>query len=887
MSDIRRMLSPKTVAIVGATEKSGSVGRTVTENLLQSENRKVYPINPKYETILGAPTLKSVKDIPEPLDLCVIATPAQMVPDMVEECGEAGASGLIIVSAGFKEIGAEGKELEERISRSRVKYGMRIIGPNCLGVIRPNIGLNATFLKANPEPGRIALISQSGALGSAMLDWAIRARIGFSMFASLGSMLDVDFGDLIDFLGEDSNTRSIIVYMEGVGNAKKFMSAARGFARSKPIIIVKSGRFSESSGAALSHTGAMAGDDQVYDAAFKRVGVVRVKEVADLFNAASVLDSRHLPQGPRIAIVTNAGGPGVMAADSVIEFGEKLAKISQASIKELDQSLPHFWSHSNPVDVLGDASAERYVKAINVCLKDDVDGILVLYTPQGQAEPEELAAAVAEIAKTAPKPILTSWMGGERILPAREIFAQAGVPTYETPEEAVKTYSFMNKYSLNLSLLYETPSTLPVDISPPKNNLKALIKRIIREGRTVLSEEEAKRFLVDYGISVSRPYATKSAEDAVNCVSRVGYPVVLKILSADISHKSDVGGVIVGVRSDEELIEAYARMMANVKAKAPNVRIEGITIQRMLEPIDYEIILGTKKDKDFGSVILFGMGGIGAEVFRDFSVGIPPLNQTLARRLMEETKFFNVIQGYRGKAPADLAQLEQIIMSVSNMVVDFPEIAEMDINPLAISNGKAYALDARIILDKDVVEGISRYPHLVISPYPTKYVMPWRLDDGTDVILRPIRPEDELLEREMLTSLSMQSMRNRFFGYINEITHEMLIRFCNIDYDREMAIIGEVTQGDKKKIIGIGRLIMDADYRTGEFAVVVHDEHQGRGLGYKLVDLLIGVAQEKGMQSIQGVVLTENKVMLEICERLGFTITPMPDETSKVELVLK
>jgi acetyltransferase len=884
----RRMLNARTVALIGASEKEGSVGRAIFENLLLSKNRKLFPINPNRSTVLGIQCYPDISRVPEQVDLAVIATPARTVPEMVEQCGKAGVAGIVIVSAGFKEIGEEGKRLEDQIRQIRKKYGMRIIGPNCVGIIRPNIDLNASFLKARPERGNIAFISQSGALGSAILDWAVNAHIGFSMFASLGSMIDVDFGDLIDFLGDDPDTRSIMIYMEDVGNAKKFMSAARGFARTKPIIIVKPGRYAESAKAAFSHTGAMASDDEVYDAAFKRAGVVRVKEVGDLFNSATVLDSKHLPRGRRLGIVTNAGGPGVMATDELIELGGQLARLSDESIRQLNSVLPPYWSRGNPIDVLGDAGIDRYLKALNVCLDDpEVDGILVAYTPQGAAKPADLARSIAEIAKNAWKPIITTWMGGEGVREARAVFAESNIPAYETPEDAVKTYMYMYKYGRNLELLYETPAELSVDQAPPKSNLKALITRLAKEGTTTVNERDSKRFLSNYGIPTTKPYLAHNVEAALRLANEIGYPVVLKIVSPEITHKTDVGGVVTGINSDEMLKSEYETMMQRVKTSHPHAKISGTTVQKMIEKIDYEIILGARKDRDFGSIVLFGMGGTGAEVFRDFSIGLPPLNQTLARRLMEDTKVHRMLQGFRGKPPADIRQLEEIIVRFSNLIVDFPEIAEIDVNPLAISGGKVYALDARIAIDKNALARASPYSHLVITPYPTRYVTPWRMSDGTEVLLRPIRPEDEPLEYEMLSTLTEETLRGRFFQVIKNIGHEMLIRYCNIDYDREMAIVAELRQGEKRRIIGIGRLIIEPDFKKGEFAVVVHDDYQRKGLGYKLVDMVIGIGQEKGLEKIYGLVLSDNRAMLRICEELGFQRRDLSDGTTWVELTLK
>jgi acetyltransferase len=888
MGSLKRMFDPAAVAVVGATEKEGSPGRTALENLLQLKNRKVFPVNPGRETVLGLPCYKSVVDIPEPLDLAVIVTPAVTVPDMVEQCGKAGVQGAIIVSAGFREIGQEGKLLEDRIEESRRKYGMRIVGPNCLGLIRPSIGLNTTFLKAMPEAGKIAFISHSGALGSAILDWAMEARIGFSMFASLGSMLDVDFGDLIDYLGEDPQTKSIMIYMEGVGHSKKFMSAARGFARTKPIIILKPGRFRESAKAALSHTGAMTGDDQVYDAAFKRVGVVRVEGIDDLFNCAGVLDSKHLPAGARLAIITNAGGPGAITTDWLVALGGKLAELSEATYAELDAVLPKYWSHGNPVDVLGDSDVKRYTKALTACLNDpNVDGALVIYTPQGPADPGALAKAVAAVARQAPKPVITTFMGGKAVAKAREIFLSNNVPTYDTPEEAVKTYLYMYKYQRNLDLLYETPAELPVDQSPPKNSLKALIRSICKEGRTSLTEEESKRFLTSYKIPCTTVRTAGNLEEALSTARHIGFPVVLKIVSPDILHKTDVGGVALNIRSEKQLEEKYAEIMARVAQAVPHAKITGVSVQKMLEHVEYELILGTKKDKDFGSVILFGMGGVAAEVFKDFSIGLPPLNQTLATRLVDETKVSAMIAGFRGKKPVDLMQLEQIIVSFANLIADFPEIEEMDINPIAVADGNLSALDARIIIDPACLEYYPPYPHLVMTPYPTRYITPYSLSDGTPVLLRPIRPEDEPLEYEMLATLSPETVRGRFFQSIKNLNHEELTRFCNIDYEREMAFAAELREGGARRIIGVSRIIMESDMKSGEFAVLIHDDYQNKGLGYKLVDMLIGVAQEKRLEKIYGVVLSDNYRMISICRKSGFRLEPMEEGLTQVELILR
>jgi acetyltransferase len=888
--DINRMLNPETVALIGATEKEGSIGRTLLENLhYWSLERKIFPVNPRRKKALGLPCYPTISDVPAHVDLAVIATPAPTVPSMVQACGEAEVEGIIIVSAGFREVGEEGKKLEEQVRDIREKFGMRIIGPNCLGIIRPSIGLNASILKAPPREGNIAFISQSGALGGAIFDWATLAHAGFSIFASLGSMVDVDFGDLVDFLSSDSHTRSIVFYMEeGTGDIKRFVSAVKGFARYKPIVVVKPGRFTDKPAPALSHAGSLVTNDQVYDAAFKRVSIVRVKEVADLFNTVRVLHAKHLPQGPRLAIVTNASGVAVMATDALIALGGEVVELSEESIKNLDSILPSYWSKGNPVDVFRDSDLKRYEEVIKIFLDDPgADGILIIYTSQDTPRPKELAKAISNIARETWKPMIAAWIGGKEVQEGKDILFQNAIPTYDTPEDAVKAYLSMYHYKKSLEIQYETPAELTVNQAPAKNNLKAFIRRAVKQGELILNEKESFRFLTTYGIPALQAEITQSVEEAVSQANHMGYPVVLKIVSPEIICRSDVGGVVTGIHSDEELRFEYERLLQRTKEYAPKARLEGIVVQKMIEKIDYEIFLGAKKDKDFGSVIVFGIGGVGIEIFKDFSIGLPPLNQALARRLMEESRVYKMVQGSGLKPPADLRQLEQIIVSFSNLISDFPEISEMDVNPLAISKGHAFALAARIIIDKDSLDYKSSYPHLVIAPYPTRYVMSWRDSDGTEALLRPIKPEDEPLVRDMLSSLSKETLKERFFQVIRTITHEMLIRLCNIDYDREMTMAVEIKEGPNRTLIGLGGLMIEPDLKKGEFAVLVHDRYQGKGLGYKLMDILIGIAQEKGLEEFYGMVLSENKRMLHLCQKLGFTSVPNSDGVTHVSLMLK
>ena len=889
MGDVRKLLNPKTIALIGATDKEGAPGRIALENLLLSKERQIFPVNPGKQSLLGLPCYPAITDIPEQIDLAVIATPADTVPDIVRTCGETGVEGIIIVSAGFREVGPVGQALEDRIIEARKKYGTRVIGPNSLGIIRPNENLNASILQVNPEKGNISFVSQSGAFGRALLDWGIGAHMGFSMFASLGSMIDVDFADLIDFLGEDPYTRTIMIYVEGnIGGARKFTSAAKGFARNRPIIALRPGMPRDDEIQMHTYAGMLADTEHVYDAVFKRIGVVRVNEAIDLFNTASALSARHLPQGPRLLIITNSYGVGIMATSTLLGLGGEIARLSDETIEELGRILPPHWKREDPLDILRDADAERFSTVLHICLKDrGADGVLIIFTPQGVAAPDEVARAVADVTKSAWKPVIATWMGGESVQKGREILLQHGIPTYNTPEEAVRTYLYMYNYKRNLELLYETPAELPVDHAPPKNNLKTLIRRAIGEAVTILNETESMRFLTNYGIPVIETHMSQSVDEAASIAREIGYPVALKVSSPDILVRADVGGGVRGVGSEEKLREEYEKLYERVKRFVPDARINGIVVQQMLEKIDYQVFLGSKKDRVFGSVVIFGVSGIAVRIYKDFSVGLPPLNQTLARRLVEDLRIYRILKGYQNRPPADMRQLEQIIVSFSNLIVDFPEIAESDINPIAISNGVAYALNARIVLDKNCLEPLSQYPHLVIAPYPARYIVPWTLPDGEGVILRPIKPEDEPLVNDMYITISEESFRSRFFQAAKHASHEMHIRQCNIDYDREMGIVAETKVREKRRIVGIGTLVTETSQKSAEYAVLVHDDYQGKGLGYKLLDVLIGIAQEKGLEEIYGFVLAHNTKMLDICKRLGFLVEALPDKIVKVRLPLK
>lgn len=891
--NLDKIFNPQNVAIIGASDVEGSVGYAIVKNFTQlGYAGKVYFVNIRKPEIFGVKTYKTVDQIPEPVDLAMIATPAKTVPEVMEECGRAHVKGAIIVSAGFKETGPEGKALEDKILEIAKKYGIRVIGPNCIGIIRPRKFLNATFLDKMPKPGNIAFLSQSGALGSAILDWAIHENIGFSNFVSVGSMIDVDFGDLIDYFGSDPKTKSILMYIEGITEARKFMSAARHFARTKPIVVIKSGKFAESAKAAASHTGSLSGEDEIYDAAFKRAGIVRVEEIADLFNAAEVLGTQPLPKGPRLAVITNAGGPGVMATDALIARGGKLAKLSEKTLDALNNVLPPFWSKGNPIDVLGDARADRYKTAVEACLNDDtVDGILIILTQQAGSEPVEISKGIVELIRSKTylnKTILTSFMGFDAVQEANKIFNANNIPTYSTPEQAIKTYMYMYSYQRNLELLYETPEELPVDASPPKRPIMAILRNAAFEKREVLTEDEAKKVLKYYNFPVVKTGVANNVDEAVAMAQEMGYPVVLKILSPQIVHKSDVGGVVLDINTPNEVRKAFEILIQRATDCSPNAQIIGVTVQPMIEKKGYEIIIGGKTDPVFGPVILFGMGGIGVHLFKDHSIGLPPLNTTLIRRMMEETKVYQLLKGYRNVPPADLKRLDETMLLFSQLLIDFPQIKEIDINPLLIDEKEACILDARIVIDKDsVCKKFEPHEHMVISPYPKKYEMLWSLKNGQEVLLRPIKPEDEPMWLEMFQSFSEESIRYRFFQILKDTPHEVRVRYCNIDYDREIAIVAEIVEDGKRKILGVSRLNIEADGKNGEMAFIISDYWQGLGLGTKMVDYTLDIAKEMGVENVYAIMLQDNYRALSLTKKMGFNLEYNNDGTVKGVLDLK
>lgn len=888
MNQLRSMLHPEAVAIIGATARKGAIGRTIMENLLPLRNGHVYPVSVTKSSVLGIEAYPNIGSVPAKVDLAVIATSARTVPAIVEECGIHGVNGVTIVSGGFREMGEEGRKLEQQIKDISKNYEMRVLGPESAGFARPSTGLNATLLKSVISPGNIAFLSQNAGLGSAIVDWATYTGIGFSLVASLGSMIDVDFADLIDFLDEDYPTKSILIYMEAIGSTKRFMSAARAIASRKPIIVLKPGRFNAEA-MDVPYDGSPGEDDEIYDAVFRRAGVLRVRDITELFNSARILDSERLPRGPRVAIITNAGPLGVVASDTLIEVGGELARFSNKSLEEMKTFLPPHWSITNPLSLLAFADIRRYVRSLEVCLNDPmVDGVLVLYAPEESVSSQELAREVAKLAKKTAKPVLATWMGAKEVETGRRVFVEQDIPVFKTPEDAARSYVLMHRRRRNLDHLYETPAELPVRRPSDTRKLKSLVRQAREHGRTILAEKESKDLLVSYGIPVTVPHLARDSEEAANLAEKLGYPVVLKVVSAGIPARGEVGGVVAGVRERIAVRQAWNTVLQNVRREAPQATIEGVSVEPMIERIDYRLTLAARKGRRFGTIIVLGLEGAPAEFFREFSVGLPPLNQTLAKMLIQETKAYNLLKGFRGKPPADFEQLETILVNFSNLIVDFPELAQILVSPLAITNGKAYALGARMVIDREYVEQPSPYPHLVIKPYPIQYVTTWQARDGLEVLLRPIKPEDEPLEQQMFASLSKESIRMRLLAPVKDISsHDWLIRFCNIDYHRHIAIIAEISEDGSKRMIGVARLVMTSDIHSAEFAILIHDKYQRKGLGHKLMEILIDIGREKGLEEIVGEMLSENQKMLQLATKMGFTSRLTSDGTTEVRLNLR
>jgi len=874
--DLDAIFRPRSIAIVGASETRGSVGRTILWNLLSHPSgATIHPVNNRRTNVLGVRAYPTVRELPDTPDLVVIATPAPTVPGVIADCVEAGAQGAIIISAGFKEVGREGAELERQVLETARRGALRLIGPNCLGVMNPQTGLNATFAGAMAMPGHVGFISQSGALCTAVLDWSIGEQVGFSAFLSIGSMLDVGWGDLIDYLGDDPRTHSIVIYMETIGDARSFMSAAREVTRSKPIIVIKPGRTEAAAQAAASHTGSLAGSDEVLDAAFRRCGVLRVERISEIFNLAELVSKQPRPKGRRLTIVTNAGGPGVLATDALIEGGGELAEIAEPSRRKLNELLPAHWSHGNPIDVLGDAGAERYAKTLDVLAEDpNSDGYLVVLTPQAMTDPLGTADALRTFPRLGGKPIIASWMGGDSVAAGVKLLNQAGIPTFDYPDTAARAFCAMWRHDENLRALYETPdlTDLPDEPGPNRDLAEQTVTEARESGRTLLNEYESKRLLAAYGIPTVETRVAASATEAVEAAEAIGYPVAIKLHSNTITHKADVGGVLLNLDNAEAVSSAFESIRNAVKPED----FLGVTVQRMVATKGYELIVGSSIDPQFGPVLLFGLGGTLVEVFRDHALGLPPLNTTLARRMMERTKIWTALDGVRGRRPVDKAALARLMVRFSQLVIEQPWIRELDINPLLASESGLIALDARVILFGAEV-GDADLPRPAIRPYPVRYIQAARLRNGTELTLRPIRPEDEPLMVEFHQSLSEDSVYARYFQSLKlsrRIAHERLTRICFIDYDREIAIVAERPNPEtgRGEILGVGRLSRTRQPHVAEFALLIADAFQGQGLGSELLGQLIEIARDMGIQRLDARILANNHPMRRLCQRLDFRL---------------
>ncbi len=878
---------PRSIAVIGASEREGSVGRTLLWNLIRSPfGGTVFPVNPQRHSILGIKSYPDITNVPEVVDLVVIATPAATVPQVIRECVAVRVKGAIIVSAGFKEIGEAGAALEQEVLTEARRGGMRIIGPNCLGLMNPLVGLNATFAGAIARPGNVAFISQSGALCTSILDWSLGENVGFSAFVSIGSMLDVGWGDLIEYLGDDPHTQSIVLYMESIGDAHAFLSAAREVAMDKPIIVLKVGHTEAAAKAAASHTGALTGSDDVLNAAFRRCGVLRVHTISDLFDMAEILAKQPRPKGNRLSIVTNAGGPGAIATDALISGGGALSELAPETLAELDRFLPAQWSHHNPIDILGDASCDRYAQTLEVVANDpNSDGLLVILTPQAMTNPTQTAEKLKVYSQLG-KPILSSWMGGNEVIAGTQILNQANIPTFPYPDTAVRLFNYMWRYSYNLRGIYETPS-LPVDsdsFAPDRQMVEQIFFQANNSDRTLLTEYESKKLLAAYGIPTIATEIAKSDREAVEIADRFGYPVVLKLHSEIITHKTDVGGVRLNLDDAAAVSQAFAEIKSKVNS-IDSAAFLGVTVQPMVKLEGYELILGSSLDPQFGAVMLFGMGGQLVEIFQDRALALPPLNTTLARRMMEQTRIYQALQGVRGRKAINMANLEQLLVNFSQLIVEQPQIREIDINPLLVSPEGMIALDARVLLHTDA--SVADRPLPAIRPYPTKYVQNWKSRQGDHLNIRPIRPEDEPLMVQFHQTLSEESVYLRYAHMIKlnrRIAHERLTRICFIDYDREMILVAErktdpqadpkISQNLTNEILAVARLSKLHGTNEAEFALIVSDRYQHQGLGTELLRQLLKIGKEERLEAIVGYILNSNYKMQSLCRKLGFKLLP-------------
>jgi acetyltransferase len=883
------LFEPKSVAVIGASDRANSVGNVLFKNILDSGYKgRLYPINTKHDTVQGVPAYRSIEEISARVELAVIVTRPQTVPRIVEQCGRSGVKNAIVISSGFAEAGHSGAALERKMMEIARSYGVRLLGPNCLGIIRPDLGLNATFASVHAHVGNLALVAQSGAICSAVLDWASSNGVGFSSVISLGGTADVDFGEILDYLIYDNRSHYILLYVEGIRDARRFMSALRSAARVKPIVLLKAGRHAGGLAAVETHSGMAAGSDVVFDAAVRRAGVVRVKNIGQLFYAAKTLASKFRPQGKRLAIITNGGGPGAMAADRAGDLDIPLAELSPSTMQTLNAKMPATWSQRNPVDIEGDATAQRYHDATLAVAEDsEVDGVLVMLSPQAMTDPMAVAKAIIEVDLLTAKPILTCWMGEEQVGESRAMLEEAGIPSFRMPETAVELYYHISTYYWNQKLLLQTPAPLSKDARPETEGSKMLIDAVLHERRKILSEMESKAILRAFRIPVAQTMVAHTPTESLLLAEQIGFPIAMKIDSPDIVHKSEIGGVRLNITNAPAVRNAYHDIIETIKKRHPTARVNGVSIEPYLaRPHGRELMIGVSRDPIFGPIITFGAGGTEVEVFSDRAVALPPLNRFLARDLIASTRVSKLLDEFRNMPPVNLEALEDVLLHVSQMICELPSLQELDLNPLIVDENGAIAADARIVIDYAAPSG-DRYSHMAIHPYPVHLIQDWELPDGRVVTIRPIRPEDAEREKQFVISMSEESKYYRFMDTIRELTQTMLVRFTQIDYDREMALIATTLDGEGKEVqIAVARYVTNPDGESVEFALAVADDWQKHGVGRKLMSALIACARAKGYRTVVGDVLSMNTKMFNLMTKLGFTIHPHPDDPA-VKRVIK
>jgi acetyltransferase len=876
--NLQYLFRPRSVALVGASTRERSLGATVLRNLLEGGfSGPVLPVNPRYGELAGLVCYPGIDRLPQVPDLAVVCTPPAAVPGIIEDLGRLGTRAAVVLTAGLGgQRDGRGRTLREAMVDAARPHLLRILGPNCVGLLVPGIGLNASFAHTSALPGELAMVAQSGALTTAMLDWARSRGIGFSHFISLGDAADVDFGDVIDYLGSDGRTRAILLYVEAVSAARKFMSAARAASRNKPLIVVKSGRFPAAAKAAASHTGALAGADEVYDAAIRRAGMLRVDTTEALFAAAETLARARPIRGERLAILTNGGGPGVMATDALVAGGGVLASLAPETLERLDAILPPTWSRGNPVDIIGDAPAERYAAALEVLLAArEVDSVLLIHAPTAIVPSADIARACAAAAAQTQRTLLTCWMGGEGVRLAERMIREAGIPTYATPEEAVRGFLQLVEFRRNQDMLMEVPPAAPAGTRPDCESARRIVKEALDAGRLTLSEPEAKAVLEAYGIPVVPGAIAAGVDEALTVARRIGFPVVLKIVSPDITHKSDVGGVALNIKTEAELRAACAAMLARCAELRPNARLDGFHVQSMLEHTHgHELIAGVATDNVFGPVILFGEGGTAVEIIRDQAVTLPPLNAALARQLVFRTRVSRLLEGYRDRPPINFDALYGALVRLSELTIDLPQVDELDINPLLADERGVCALDVRLRLNRACGAPGER---LAIRPYPVELEDTLELG-GRTFHVRPIRPEDEPGFRKLLALSSPEDIQSRFFHALREMPRSELARYTQIDYDREMALVALTQTADGTDIVADARALADPDNERAEFAVMVRSDLHSRGLGHSLMERLIAHFRKRGTAMLYGDVLPHNTRMLELARNLGFVAEPRPED---------